>query len=133
MQSARRSPCPRSAPASPHVQRKLTHALEQDQFNRAVADAQPDVTMRAFLNSCNGRWIRVARLPFLQLSNSETITRMQRYLRLPISTLFGVVGRKSLGKFRALRPHKWRVMIGRKKSSRRRPRGGLAKCDLRIS
>jgi hypothetical protein len=88
--------------ASPHVQRKLTHALEQDLFDRAVADAQPDVTMRAFLNSCDGRWIRVARLPFLQLSNSETITRMQRYLRLPISTLVGVVGRKSLGKAEAI-------------------------------
>jgi hypothetical protein len=52
--------------------------------------------------SCDGRWIRVARLPFLQLSNSKTITRMQRYLRLPISTLFGVVGRKSLGKAEAI-------------------------------
>jgi hypothetical protein len=74
------------------AQRKLTHAVEKDVHERAVAAARPDDTMRAFLFSCSGRWLRAARLPHMQLSNEEVVLRTQRYLRQPLSALAGIAG-----------------------------------------
>jgi hypothetical protein len=69
------------------VQRRVTHAAEKKAHADAMAAARPDEVTRAFLNSCNGRWMRTVRVAWLQLSNEETILRMQRYLRLPLSVL----------------------------------------------
>ena len=79
----------------PGIQRVLTHgshAVETDVHASAIANARPDDVMRAFLHSCDGRWIRTSRLLWLQLANEETTLRMQRYLRQPLSALAGIVG-----------------------------------------
>ncbi len=52
--------------------------------------------MSAFLNSCDGRWLRTARLPRLQLTNEEVLVRMQRYLQQPLSALAGFVASRGL-------------------------------------
>ena len=82
----------------PGVQGRVTHATEKAAYESAVAAARPDETMRAFLNSCDGRWVRTTRLLWLQLSNEEAPLRMQRYLRLPLSALAGIVGTRGLDK-----------------------------------
>jgi len=43
----------------------------------AIAAARPDEIMRAFLHSCDGRWVRTSRLLWLQLANEETTLRMR--------------------------------------------------------
>jgi hypothetical protein len=78
------------------LQRKITLAVEEAISVRATTALKPSDTMRAFLNSCDGRWVRAARLPHMQLSNEEVLVRMQRYLRQPLSALAGVVGKLSL-------------------------------------
>jgi hypothetical protein len=88
------------------VQRRLTHAVEADVHSSAVAAARPDETMQAFLNSCDGRWVRTVRMMWLQLSNEETTLRMQRYLRQPLSVLHGLAGTRGLDKPRTvIDPH----------------------------
>ena len=74
------------------LQRKSTHAIEDDISKRASTALQPSDTMCAFIHGCDGRWIRAARLPHMQLANEETVTRMQRYLRQPLSATAGIVG-----------------------------------------
>jgi hypothetical protein len=81
-----------SKPPSAGLQRKVTHARERALLVAATAAARPDAKMQAFLHSCCGRWVRAARLRFMQLSNEEAVVRMQRYLRLPLSALAGIVG-----------------------------------------
>ena len=80
----------------PGIQRVLTHAVEKDVHASAIAAARPDDIMRAFLHSCDGRWVRTSRLLWLQLANEETTQRMQRYLRQPLSALAGIVGTRGM-------------------------------------
>ena len=40
----------------------------------------------AFLNSCDGRWVRTTRRLWLQLSKEEAPLRIPHYLRLPLSS-----------------------------------------------
>jgi len=80
----------------PGIQRVLTHAVEKDVHASAIAAARPDEIMRAFLHSCDGRWVRTSRLRWLQLANEETTLRMQRYLRQPLSALAGIVGTRGV-------------------------------------
>jgi hypothetical protein len=89
-----------AAPAA--IQRKLTHTAEAAAHADAVAAVRPDNILRAFLLSCDGRWVRVPRLNWLQLSNEETVLRMQRYLRQPLSALAGAVGTRGLDKHRSV-------------------------------
>ena len=79
-------------PKGTGLQRRITHAVEAAVHARAVADARPNEVLRAFLHSCDGRWVRTMRVAWLQLSNEETVVRMQRYLRQPLSVLAGIVG-----------------------------------------
>ena len=79
------------------LQRKVTHAREEALHKAATAAARPDAKMQAFLHSCCGRWVRAERLRFMQLSNEEAVVRMQRYLRLPLSALAGIVGTVAVG------------------------------------
>ena len=77
------------------LHRVLTHAVEKDVHATAVAAARPDDVMRAFLHSCDGRWIRTSRLLWMQLANENTL-RMQRYLRQPLSALAGIIGTRGM-------------------------------------
>jgi len=70
--------------------------VEKDVHASAIAAARPDEIMRAFLHSCDGRWVRTSRLLWLQLANEETTLRMQRYLRQPLSALAGIVGTRGV-------------------------------------
>jgi hypothetical protein len=85
------------------IQRKLTRAVETAAHQAALEAARvgDDQVMRAFLSSCDGRWIRTARLPHLQLTNEEVLVRMQRYLRQPLSALAGLVGSRGLDAYGA--------------------------------
>ena len=76
------------------LQRKLTHAVEARLHADAIAAARPNAVLSAFLQSCDGRWVRTLRLARLQLSNEEATLRMQRYLRQPLSVLAGLVGKR---------------------------------------
>ena len=80
------------------IQRKLTRAVETAAQQAAVeaARVRDCNVMSAFLHSCDGRWLRTARLPHLQLTNEEALVRMQRYLRQPLSALAGLVGSRGL-------------------------------------
>ena len=84
------------------IQRKITHAAEAVAHTDGIAAARPDDTTRAFLHSCDGRWVRCTRMFWLQLSNEEVVLRMQRYLRLPLSALAGIVGTLGLDKKQTL-------------------------------
>jgi len=53
----------------PSTQRKLTHAVVEKVHANVIAAARPDETRQAFLNSCDGRWVRTVRMMWLQLSN----------------------------------------------------------------
>jgi hypothetical protein len=77
------------------LQRKITHASESATSDSATTALRPSDTMSAFLRSCNGRWVRAARLKHMQLSNEEVVVRMQRYLRQPLSALAGLIGKLS--------------------------------------
>jgi len=81
---------------APGIQRKITHSSEAATCESATAALRPSDTMSAFLRSCDGRWVRAARLKHMQLSNEEVVVRMQRYLRQPLSALAGLVGKLSL-------------------------------------
>ena len=78
------------------LQRTITHAVEAQLHDRAIAAARPDAVFSAFLKRCDGRWVRTLRLAHLQLSNEEATLRMQRYLRQPLSVLAGIVGKRGL-------------------------------------
>ena len=80
----------------PGLQRVLTHAVEKDVHANAMIAARPDDVMRAFLHSCDGRWVRCIRLFWLQLANEEVTLRMQRYLRQPLSALAGIIGTRGV-------------------------------------
>jgi hypothetical protein len=80
------------------LQRIITHAVEAAAHIDGIAAARPDETTQAFLRSCDGRWVRCARMLWLQLSNEEATLRMQRYLRQPLSALAGIVGTLGLDK-----------------------------------
>lgn len=72
--------------------------METAQRRRAEAEALAALPpaeaqqLRAFLLSCDGRWLRTARQRHMQLTDSEVVVRMQRYLRLPLGILDGLVG-----------------------------------------
>jgi hypothetical protein len=79
-------------PASAGYQNALTLAVERQARAQALAEAAPDEVTLAHLHSCDGRFWRVARLPHQQLSDDEVTCRAQRYLRLPLRCLQGLVG-----------------------------------------
>jgi hypothetical protein len=80
----------------------LQHALAANAERAALAAAKAAAGLSevdlAQLNSCDSRWLTHARMRWLQLSDEDVVTRMQRYLRQPLTVLEGMVGRPSLGK-----------------------------------
>ncbi len=81
---------PVTTPAPPHLQRMLTHAVEQNIATHALQQASLNQKDVAHLNSCDGRWLRAARVPWQQLGNGEAAACMQRYLRQPVDALAGL-------------------------------------------
>jgi hypothetical protein len=119
-------------PPPAHLQRTLNHAAEEDALSEALDKVQLLPRDRAHFNSCDGRWLRAARLPYMQLTNGEAATRMQRYLRLPLACARGLrvgkdgkevdpYGDNFLSTYKALGANEWilahnqqRDLLGRK-------------------
>ena len=76
--------------SAPHIQRTICYDIEAAHHRAALAVAALPPLETAFLNACDGGWIRAARLPHLQLTNLEAITRMHRYLRQPLDCAKGI-------------------------------------------
>jgi hypothetical protein len=80
------------------LQHELAHAAERAEFEERRDEAELTAAQCAHLNSCSPRWLTHARMRWMQLSDEEVVTRMQRYLRQPLTILEGMAGQNSLGR-----------------------------------